>query len=195
MGKFATSVRSGAKLPRGWGSFGGGRRRPRDCSRSCRPDLGAPGRNRERTRGPESAAQQARVKPRSWRQAASLLGTSRRAAPLCSREGEAGLLLQGQQGNPRPGVLGAKSALLLRGGSRRLLTAAAGCVRCPGRGWGAQGGGLGARPVAGPAVLGFPAWLRGPPRGCSVVLLSAAQTSRPRQTFRPLHVELLLWGS
>lgn len=114
---------------------------------------------------------------------------------LCSREGEARRLLQDRRWNRRPRVLGAKSALLSSRRLGRFLTVAAGCVRGPGRGWGAQGGGLGARPVAGPAVLCFPAWLLDPPRGYSLMLQSAARTSRTRQTFPSLHVERLPRGS
>lgn len=152
--------------------------------------------SRRERRPPDSAPRRAGIGPGRGRKPPILLGTSRQHAPLCSREGEARRLLQDRRGNPRPRVLGAKSALL--SSPRRLgrfLTVAAGCVRGPGRGWGAQGGGLGARPVAGPAVLCFPAWLLDPPRGCSLMLQSAARTSRTRQTFPSLHVERLPRGN
>lgn len=181
MGKLAPRVRSGAKCPRGAGSLGEGRRGPRSCSRSSRHDSGAPGRERERTAAPGSAPRRAGAGPGRGHEPPAFPGRPAKPAPLCSREGEArtASLRPAKKSEARgPGCkVGPASLRRLR----RLLTAVAGCVRGPGRGWGAQGGGLGARPVAEPAVLAFPTWLHGPPRGCSSVLRSAIWTSRARK--------------
>jgi hypothetical protein len=50
---------------------------------------------------------------------------------------------------------------------------------------GCAGRGIGSASRGGAAVLGFPAWLSGPPRGCSLVRPSAAVTSWARKVSSP----------
>lgn len=185
MGELAPSVWSRTKWPGGAGQL----RRREAASPRLQPEQ-PPGLRRARERAGANAGPRfcssARRSPGPAVAAShrSFSGRPANARRSAAGKGKPGGCPKFGRGNPRPRVLGAKSALL--SSPRRLqrfLTVAAGCVRGRGRGWGAQGGGLGARPVAGPAVLCFPAWLLDPPRGCSLMLPSAARTSRTRQNF------------
>lgn len=197
MGELASSLRSGTKRPGGAGQL----RWREAASPRLQPEQ-PPGLRRARERaganaGPRfrSSARRSRAGP--WPQTAD---PSRdvppiRAALQPGRGSQAAALrsagkpeAQGPGCKVRPAFF-SEAAPAVSDSGRWLRARPGKGVGCTGRGPGSasRGGARGAR---------FPGLAARPtPRGCSLMLPSAARTSRTRQTFPSLHVERLPRGS